>query len=108
MSSISTPLVDEPIVRAALRHVFDPEFGVSIEDLGLVYEVNIDGDRVAIAMTLTSMHCPAAQVIVDGVSVTVAALPGVKHVDVLLVWEPAWTPERLSAAARDQLGWASE
>ncbi len=97
--------VTEADVRDALRRVYDPEFGVSLEDLGLIYNVEIAGDQVRIDMTLTTPHCPAGNVMLDGVRAAIAALPGVTNVDVGLVWEPAWNPEMLSATAREQLGW---
>jgi metal-sulfur cluster biosynthetic enzyme len=105
MNPTSSPSLTEATVRDALTRVYDPEFGVSIEDLGLIYEVGITAGRVAVAMTLTSINCPAGHVIMEGVRAAIAALPGVDEVDVVLVWEPAWTPEFLSAKARQQLGW---
>ena len=103
----ASPFLNEAAIRGVLCEVYDPEFGVSVEDLGLINEIAIDGDRVSIAITLTSMYCPAGQVIVDGVHAAVAKLPGVAHVEVALVWEPAWTPDRVSRKARQQLGWDS-
>lgn len=105
MNSTATTPLSEDIVRDALRRVYDPEFGVSVEDLGLIYEVGIVGQHVAIAMTLTSMYCPAGQVIMNGIHAAISALPGVGSVEVTLVWEPAWSPELLSTTARRQLGW---
>lgn len=105
MNPTTTFTLDEDTVRAALRRVYDPEFGVSVEDLGLIYDVRIAGEHVAIAMTLTSMYCPAGQVMTNGVHAAVAALPGVASVEVTLVWEPTWSPEMLSVSARQQLGW---
>ncbi len=95
-------------VRAVCASVADPEFGLSIDDLGLIYDVVVTGDAVAIAMTLTTEHCPAGAVIVDGVRAAVAAVPGVASVDVRLVWDPAWTPEMVSPRGREHLGWAPE
>lgn len=92
-------------IRAACAGVADPEFGVSVVDLGLIGDIVISGGAVAIAMTLTTPHCPASAVIVEGVRAAVAAVPGVTGVDIRLVWEPAWTPERISPQGRAQLGW---
>ena len=92
-------------VRAACASVADPEFGVSIDDLGLIYDVTIVGRAVSVAMTLTTPHCPAGSVIVDGVRAAVERVPGVASVDVRLVWEPGWTPEMVTARGREQLGW---
>lgn len=106
MNSTPAPApLTEDTIRDALRRVYDPEFGVSVEDLGLIYEVSINSAHVAIAMTLTSMYCPAGQVIMDGIHAAVAKLPGVASVEVTLVWEPQWNPEMLSTSARQQLGW---
>jgi metal-sulfur cluster biosynthetic enzyme len=92
-------------VRAACASVADPEFGVSVDDLGLIYDIAIDGGAVVVAMTLTSAFCPAGEVILDGVRAAVERVAGVARVEVRLVWEPGWTPEMVSAAGRRQLGW---
>ena len=92
-------------VRAACASVADPEFGLSVEDLGLIYDVAISGRAVTVAMTLTTPHCPAGDVILGGVRAAVEAVPGVASVEVQLVWDPAWTPEMVSARGRQQLGW---
>ncbi|HEY0946782.1 MAG TPA: metal-sulfur cluster assembly factor [Opitutaceae bacterium] len=101
---MNPPLTLETLWQT-LGTILDPEFGLSIVDLGLVYDVVLDGDRVSVAMTLTSPACPAGGMIVDGTRAALAALPGVSHVDVALVWEPPWTPARLTQGGRDQLGW---
>lgn len=98
-----------PTITALLEafgRVYDPEFGVSVHDLGLIYNVAVnDAGEVLVTMTLTSMYCPAGDVILNGVRSAAEALPGVSQARVELVWEPLWTPERLSPAARAQLGW---
>lgn len=96
---------DEQTLRNAFRSVYDPEFGVSIEDLGLIYGVRIEEGVVFVSMTLTSMYCPAGDVIVNGVKAAAEAVPGVVRAEVDLVWEPLWTPELLSREARRTLGW---
>ena len=93
-------------VRAACASVADPEFGLSVDDLGLIYDVSLTGGAVAVAMTLTSAYCPAGDVILDGVRAAVARVPGVVSVNVRLVWEPGWTPEMVSPRGRQQLGWS--
>lgn len=101
--------VDSPVladVRAACGSVADPEFGVRIDDLGLIYDLVITDGAVAVAMTLTSAYCPAGDVIVGAVRAAVAAVPGVVSVDIRLVWDPAWSPEMISPAGRAQLGWS--
>ena len=92
-------------VRSACASVADPEFGVSVYDLGLIYDVTLGDGAVVIAMTLTSAYCPAGDLILDGVRAAVARVPGVASVDVKLVWEPGWTPEMVTVSGRKQLGW---
>lgn len=90
----------------ALRRVVDPEAGLNVVDLGLVYGVEAGPSGVAVRMTMTSAACPMAGMIVDDAFDELeAALPPGTPVDVDLVWEPPWTPERLSADARLQFGW---
>ena len=92
-------------IRKALRAVKDPELNLNIVDLGLVYdiEVNETGD-VAVKMTLTSPGCPAGPEIVADVNRTIQELEGVNSVDVEIVWEPYWTPERIDPRVRAFLG----
>lgn len=85
----------EAEVRQALRTVFDPELGMSVIELGLIYAVSVTGAHVAITMTLTARGCPLHDVMQDGVRETVRALPGVESVDVTLTFDPPWTPERI-------------
>lgn len=103
-------LADLPDTRTrvveALRNVIDPELGVNVLDLGLVYDVALSGDDVRIDLTMTSPACPLGDVLVADVEQTVRRLvPAAARVEVRLVWEPPWTPERMSDAARRQLGW---
>ncbi len=91
---------------AALREVIDPETGTGIVDLGLVYGVEQAGGGLQVRLTMTSAACPMAEMIVDDAhDALIAALPAATPIDVQLVWEPPWTPERMSAAARADLGW---
>lgn len=92
-------------VEAALATILDPEFGISIVDLGLIYDVQTDADAVTVAMTLTTPSCPAGQVMVEAVHTVLTSIGAGRKVQVDLVWEPQWTPDMLSAAARDELGW---
>jgi FeS assembly SUF system protein len=88
-----------------LRSCYDPEIPVNIYELGLVYDVSVEGEgAVTIQMTLTSPACPVAGSLPGEVQSRVAALPDVKQVRVELVWDPPWTPERMSEAAKVQLG----
>ena len=92
-------------VRRALRAVKDPELNLNIIDLGLVYEVDVsDAGDVRVQMTLTSPGCPAGAEIIQGVRDVSADLEGVGSVDVDLVWEPYWTPERMDPRVRAFLG----
>jgi len=88
-------------VLAALSRVVDPEVALSIVDLGLIYGVAIDQGRARVRMTMTSAACPVADVIVDEVEFELEGLlPAECAIEVELCWEPAWTPERMSARAR--------
>ena len=96
-------------VLAALRECYDPEIPVNIVDLGLIYEVRVSpsaaqGDDIEVEMTLTAHGCPSAGQITDQVKQRLLRMPGVSGANVELVWYPQWTPERLSADARRQLG----
>jgi len=95
-----TELLSGEIV-AALKTVFDPEIPADIYELGLIYKVDLKEDRgVDIMMTLTTPNCPAAGELPTMVENAVASVPGVGVVDVKVVWEPPWTPERMSDEAR--------
>ena len=87
----------EAAVLQALENVFDPEIGLSVVKLGMIYGVTIDGARVRVLMTLTAQGCPLHDVMTDGVRAAIGALPGVEHVDVDLTFDPPWTPERMQA-----------
>jgi FeS assembly SUF system protein len=88
-------------IIAGLKTVFDPEIPADIYELGLIYKVEIKDDRsVDVQMTLTTPNCPAAGELPTMVENAVASVPGVGVVDVKVVWEPAWSPERMSDEAR--------
>lgn len=99
-------MVDEATVRKALRQVKDPEIGLNIMDLGLVYDVEIDEAQkhVKISMTLTSPGCPAGPQILGEAEQVVNGLDGVENTEVELVWEPFWSPERIDPKVRAFLG----
>jgi FeS assembly SUF system protein len=100
-----TPLASEAEVATALQTVYDPEIPVNIYDLGLIYEVDIAEDgNVEIEMSLTAPGCPVAGEMPGEVARAVAALPGAGEVTVRLVWDPPWTPERMSEDAKLALG----
>ena len=92
-------------VIEALRTVYDPEIPVNIYDMGLIYDIEIkDGGNIHIVMTLTAPGCPVAGILPGQVADAAAAVPGVGEVEVELVWDPPWTPERMSEDARLALG----
>jgi FeS assembly SUF system protein len=94
-----------PLVVKALSTVFDPEIPVNIYELGLIYAVIVDASgAVGIRMTLTAPACPAAQYLPAQVKEKVAAVPGVTEAKVDVVWEPPWDRDRMSEAAKLQLG----
>ncbi|WP_407716646.1 SUF system Fe-S cluster assembly protein [Mangrovibrevibacter kandeliae] len=93
-------------IVAALKTVYDPEIPADIYELGLVYKIDIDDDRkVAIEMTLTAPGCPVAGEMPGWVENAVASVEGVQAVDVDLVFDPPWTPERMSEEAQVAVGW---
>jgi FeS assembly SUF system protein len=95
----------KPAIVEAISTVFDPEIPVNIYELGLIYEINVDADRrVGVRMTLTSPACPSAQQLPSEVRYKVKALEGVTDCAVDIVWEPPWTKEMMSEAAKLSLG----
>jgi metal-sulfur cluster biosynthetic enzyme len=96
------PSVDQ--VKLALRKVKDPELNLNIVDLGLVYDVMVDGADVQVDMTLTSPGCPAGPQIMGDVERVLKALPGVGEVDINLVWDPFWTPDKIEPRVRAYMG----
>ena len=96
--------VREEDVIEVLREVYDPEIPVNIVDLGLVYEINLQPGRVDVKMTLTAMGCPMAGDVMADVRDHLLQLEGVEEAGVELVYEPPWTPERMTEDARWELG----
>ena len=95
----------KPAIIAAISTVYDPEIPVNIWELGLIYEVIVDASNVAgVRMTLTAPGCPAAQSLPGEVAEKVKAVPGVADAKVDVVWDPAWTKDRMSEVAKLQLG----
>lgn len=96
-------LIKEQVI-AALRTCFDPEIPVNIYELGLIYKIDVTPENtVHIQMTLTSPACPVAGSLPPDVEEKVKSIPGVMNATVEVVWEPPWTPEKMSEAARLQL-----
>ena len=97
-------MVTDTDIREALRRVVDPEIGVNIVDLGLVYRIEVESGRARIAMTMTSPTCPLADYLKDLVTSAIRRhVPDVVDVDINLEWEPPWDPDMMSDAARQQL-----
>ncbi len=94
-------------VRAALRDVIDPEVGINVVDLGLVYDVRVEDGNVSVAMTMTTPACPLGETLIEQAEAAIRQnVPGVKSVTIDLVWDPPWRPSMMSDAAKEQLGWA--
>ena len=91
-------------VRQALQIVIDPELGCNIVDLGLVYDLSVEGDLVRITMTTTTQGCPATNYLKEGAHDSACTVPGVASVDVMLTYDPPWRPQMMSAEAKEQLG----
>jgi metal-sulfur cluster biosynthetic enzyme len=91
-------------VVEALRQVEDPELGMDIVDLGLMYDVKVDGPKVHVLFTLTSMGCPVGPMIEQQIEEVAQALPGVEEVETELTWDPPWSPEKMSDDAKFILG----
>ena len=103
----STIRVSEDDVRAALRTVEDPEAGMSVLDLGLVYAISAGPGKVRVEMTMTSPACPVGAFLVDESAAAIRAVaPDGTDVQVDLVWDPPWTPERMSPEAQSRFGWS--
>lgn len=105
-----TTMTDETLgasIREALLEIEDPEVGLNILDMGLVYDVrcNAESGVVEVLMTLTTPSCPAGEMIVDGVNRRLSRVDGVTQVLVDLTFDPPWTPESISDDGRAQLGW---
>ncbi len=94
-------------VVGVLRKCYDPEIPINIYDLGLVYNIDLDEaqGRIGVKMTLTAPGCPASAYIHQDVKRKLEALPGVKEATVQIVWDPPWTPEKMSESAKKQFGW---
>ncbi len=96
--------ISETQVIEALKECYDPEIPVNLVDLGLIYDIKIIDDWVGVKMTLTSPGCGMSGMISQNVRNRVLKVPGVKDADVRIVWDPAWSPTRMSADARKKLG----
>ena len=105
---MTTTMPDDDAVREALRQVDDPEAGMNIVDLGLVYRVDVTPDAVHVDVTMTTAACPMADMIVEQARDVIRAIVPVGNVvDVELVWDPPWTPDKMTAIAKEHFGWTS-
>ncbi len=104
MEEQHTTALTETQVYEALKECYDPEIPVNLVDLGLIYDVKIIDDWVGVKMTLTSPGCGMSGMISQNVRARLLRLPGVKDADVRIVWQPAWSPERMSESAKQKLG----
>lgn len=96
--------ITENVVFEALKECYDPEIPVNLVDLGLIYDVKIIDDWVGVKMTLTTPGCGMSGMISQNVRNRILKVPGVKEADVRIVWDPAWSPARMSAEAKKKLG----
>ena len=103
------PHPDAQQIRDILRQVIDPEVGMNIVALGLVYRIEAAAERVAIEMTMTSPACPMGEMIVEDVHAALAkVLPETLKAEVRLVWEPPWNPAMMDEASKQHFGWEPE
>jgi len=100
----TAPTEDE--IRDALRYVVDPEVGLNVVDLGLVYGIEVSAERIGVRMTMTTPACPLSDTIMESARAAVrAAAPQVPDIEIELVWDPPWTPDMMSEIARGHFGW---
>jgi FeS assembly SUF system protein len=92
-------------IKKELKKIYDPEIPMNIVDLGLIYALDWRDDGVTVRMTLTAPGCPVAGILAEEVKTAVEKVPGVKKADVDMVWEPPWTPDRMSEFAKRQFGY---
>jgi len=106
VSTDQTAEAQQEALRQALRSVVDPEIGLDIVDVGLIYDIEVFQQRVVVTMTLTTPACPSGPYLVDQAREAVRAmLPADVEVEVDVVWDPPWTPDRMSETARQLFGW---
>ncbi len=99
-------LLTEARVQEALKQVYDPELGVNVVDLGLIYGIAIQDKQVRVTMTLTTAGCPLHDSLSEAVQSAIKyTVPEVDSVIVDMVWEPAWSPDRMTEAGKRELGW---
>ena len=97
-------MVSEKDVIESLKTVIDPEIGINIVDLGLIYEVEIKGSYVKVKMTLTMPGCPMSEYLVESAKDAVSKIKGLEKIEINLVFDPPWNPEKMSEDAKKKLG----
>ena len=97
-------MVSKDEIVTVLKDCYDPEIPINIWDLGLVYDINIENDNVGVKMTLTAPGCMMGGMIAEEVKAKIKAMSGVKDAKVELVWDPPWTPNKMSEEAKAQMG----
>ena len=103
---MSVQPLDDETVRDALRSVDDPEAGMNIVDLGLIYEIAVEAGKVAVDMTMTTQACPMTDMIMEQSRAAIEGVaPSGTEIDLRLVWDPPWTPDKMSGMAREFFGW---
>jgi metal-sulfur cluster biosynthetic enzyme len=96
----------EDAIRDALRDVVDPEVGLNVVDLGLVYGIDVSAERIGVRMTMTTPACPLGDTIMESARIAIrAAAPKIRDIEIELVWDPPWTPDMMSEFARGHFGW---
>ncbi len=98
-------MVTKEDVLKAIEAVIDPELGINIVDLGLIYDIRIENGGVYVKMTLSAKGCPLHASIISGVENVIKRMDDIKEVDVQVVWDPPWTPDRLSQEAKKKIGY---
>lgn len=97
-------MADEAALLEALKQVIDPELMINVVDLGLIYSVEQQDEKVQVEMTLTSPACPAGPQLIQQAKLALEKIEGVKEADIKLVMSPPWSPDRMTDEARDHLG----
>lgn len=100
-------MVSQDQVLEKLRECIDPELGINIIDLGLVYSVNIESQRINVLMTLTTPGCPLDSYFVQDITSKLKTLKGISDVSIELTFEPPWTPTKMSTESKDLLGFVN-
>ena len=101
-------MITEESVLKALENVIDPEIGIDVVNLGFIYDVKIDGERVDVAMTLTMRGCPMHSTLKDQAEQAIIKNAGAKSAEVRIVYDPPWNPSMMSQTAKDKLGFSPD